>query len=338
MAFIQIGLVTGILLTYVMGSIPGFPYYYSSLVAAGIITIFLMLMVWMKETPRWLLSKDLYAEAYHTLTWLRGPDVDVDAEIRALQSSKTTSVSVWKAWKEFSKRNVAVPVVIVIVMMFFIQIGGISALSSYTASLFREAGVANPRITAMYSFGAVELLFTFISIFAIDILGRKFLLLVSGVGMTVGSTLLGVNFYLTRPSLCSSSASNSTLLDLAETLQDSDTPCNTEYGPLVVTSVIIYGAAFAVGWGSVPWVMLSELIPPQVRGLAGGIAILVNWGTSALVVGVYLDYAAAVELWFTWWSFAVLNALGIVFVVIFIRETKGKTLEDIENYYREHWI
>ena len=100
---------------------------------------------------------------------------------------------------------------------------------------------------------------------------------------------------------------------------------------MAVTSVIIYDVALSVGWGSVPWVILSELIPLQVRGLAGGIAILVNWGTSA--VGVYLDYAAAVELWFVWWSFAVLNALGIVFVAVFIRETKGKTLEDIENYY-----
>ena len=335
MTFIQVGLVTGILLAYVMGSIPGFPYYYSSLVAAGIITVFLVLMVWMKETPRWLLSRGLCTEAHHTLTWLRGPDVDVDDEICTLQSSKTTNI--WKAWKEFSKRNVAVPVLIVMVMMFFIQIGGLSALSSYTASLFREAGVANPRITAMYSFGAVELLTTFIAIFTIDIFGRKSLLLVSGVGMTVGSALLGVHFYLTRPSLCASSAHNSTLLDLAET-KDSDTPCNTQYAPLAVTSVIIYGAALSVGWGSVPWVLLSELIPLQVRGLAGGIAILVNWGTSALVVGVYLDYAAAVELWFAWWSFAVLNALGIVFVAVFIRETKGKTLEDIENYYKEHWI
>ena len=123
------------------------------------------------------------------------------------------------------------PVLIVMVMMFFIQIGGLGALSSYTANLFREAGVANRRITAMYSFGAVDLIPTFIAIFTIYIFGRKSLLLVSGVGMTVGFALLGVHFYLTHPSLCSSSAHNSTLLDLAET-KDSDTPCFTQYGPL----------------------------------------------------------------------------------------------------------
>ena len=81
MTFIQVSLATGILLIYVMGSIPGFPYYYSSLVAAGISTVFLVLMMWMKETPRWLLSKGLHAEAHHMLTWLRGPNVDVDDEI-----------------------------------------------------------------------------------------------------------------------------------------------------------------------------------------------------------------------------------------------------------------
>ena len=261
--------------------------------------------------------------------------MDVDDEIHALQSSKKTSI--WTAWKEFSKRNVAVPVLIVIVLVAFIQISGRTVFLSYAASLLKEAGVANPRITAMYSFGAVELLATSVALFTIDIVGRKSLLLVSGVGMTVGTTLLGVHFYLTRHSLCTSSAHNSTLLDLAET-KDSDTPCNTQYGPLAVTSMIIYSVASSVGWGSVPWVLFSELIPLQVRGLAGGIASFVNWGMSALAVGVYLDYAAAVELWFAWWSFAIVNALGIVFVAVFIRETKGKTLEDIENYYKEHWI
>ena len=333
--FNRVGFVTGILLSYIVGSIPGFPYYYSSLVAAGIITVFLLMMVWMKETPRWLLSKGLHTEFHHTLSWLRGPNVDVDDEVHALQSSKKTSI--WTAWKEFSKRNVAVPVLIVIVMVVFIQISGRSVFFSYAARMFKEAGVANPRITALYSVGVVELLATFIAIFTIDIFGRKSLLLVSGVGMTVGTTLLGVHFYLTRHSLCTSSAHNSAILDLAET-KDSDTPCNTQYGPLAVTSIIIFSVTSSVGWGSVPWVLYSELTPLQVRGLAGGIVCLVNSGMSALVVGVYLDYAAAVELWFAWWSFAIINALGIVFVAVFIRETKGKTLEDIENYYKEHWI
>ena len=160
----------------------------------------------------------------------------------------------------------------------------------------------------MYSFGAVQLLATFIAIFTIDIFGCMSLLLVSGVGMTVGTALLGVHFYLTRHSLCSSSAHNSTLLDLAE-MKDLDTPCNKQYGPLAVTSLIIYSVASSVGWGSVLWVLFPELIPLQVRGLVGGIVSLVHWGTSALVVGVYLNYVAAVQLWFAWWSIAIVNAL-----------------------------
>ena len=334
-SFTQIGLATGILLNYSIGSIPGFPYFYNSLVATGTVAVFEVMMVWLKETPRWLVSKSHYQEAYHTLIWLRGPSVNTEDEIRSIESSDSSSI--WSAWKEFAKRSVAVPVMIVIVVMFFQQIGGLNAISSYAASLFEEAGVANPRVTATYAVGGVELFSTVISIFVIDLIGRKILLIISGAGMTVGTALLGVHFYITRPSLCASVA-NSTLTDLAEMLQDSttDAPCNTQYGPLAVVSIITFGFAFSVGWGPVPWILLSELIPLQVRGLASGIAILVNWGTSAIVVGFYLEYADVVQVWFAWWSFAILNAAGVLFTIVFIRETKGKTLEDIEKYYQEH--
>ena len=89
-----------------------------------------------------------------------------------------------------------------------------------------------------------------VSIFVIDFLGQK-ILVFSGIGMMIGTTLLGTHFYLTRPSLCSSSA-NSTLLDLAEMLQDStaDAPCNTQYGPLAVTSIILFRLVFFVRMGT----------------------------------------------------------------------------------------
>ena len=333
--FIPIGISAGMLLNYSIGSIPGFPYFYNSLVAAGIVAVFEVMMVWLKETPRWLVLKSHYQEAYHTLIWLRGPSVNTEDEIRSIESSDSSSI--WSAWKEFAKRSVAVPVMIVIVVLFFQQIGGLNAITSYAASLFEEAGVANPRVTATYAIGGVGLFTSFTFILVIDLIGRKVLLIISGVGMTVSTTLLGVHFYITRPSLCASE-NNSTLTHLAEILQDSttDAPCNTQYGPLAVVSIITFFLAFAVGWGPVPFILLSELIPLQVRGLASGIAILVNWGTSAIVVGFYLEYADVVQVWFAWWSFAILNAAGVLFVIVFIRETKGKTLEDIEKYYREH--
>ena len=333
--FTPIGISAGILVNYSIGSIPGFPYFYTSLVAAGIITVFEVMMVWLEETPRWLVLKNHHQEAYHALTWLRGPSVNIEDEIRSIESSDGSSI--WTAWKEFAKRSVAVPVTIVIVVMFFQQIGGLNAITSYAASLFQEAGVANPEVTAAYAIGGAGLLSTLTFILVIDLVGRKILLIISGIGMTLSTALLGVHFYITRPSLCAS-GNNSSLIDLAEILQDSttDAPCNTQYGPLAVVSIVIFVLSLAAGFGPVPWILMSEITPLQVRGLASGIAILVNWATAAIVVGFYLEYADVVRVWFAWWSFAVLNAAGVLFVIVFVKETKGKTLEDIEKYYREH--
>ena len=335
-SFVEIGLATGILLNYSFGSIPGFPYFYNSLVAAGIVAVFEVMMVWLKETPRWLVLKSYSQEAYHTLIWLRGPSANIEDEIHSIESSRSTE-SVWKAWTEFSKRSVAVPVLIVLVVMFWQEAGGISPLSSYAASLFREAGVANPRDTATYAVAGVELVATFLSIFIIDLIGRKILLIISGAGMTVGTALLGVHFYIMRPSLCTSVA-NSTLTDLAEMLQEltTDAPCNPQYGPLAIVSIIVYVIAFSIGWAPVPVVLMGELIPLRVRGLASGIATFVSLGTGALFVFFYVEYANLVQLWFAWWTFTAINIVGVVFVIIFIRETRGKMLEDIEKYYEEH--
>ena len=109
---------------------------------------------------------------------------------------------------------------------------GRRAIRSYSASIFEEAGVANPRATATYAVGGAELLATLIVIFIIDLIGRKILLILSGIGMVIGTMLLGMHFYITRPSLCSG-ANNSTILAnlTADVLEDSTTnvPCNVEY-------------------------------------------------------------------------------------------------------------
>ena len=334
-SFIPIALAMGVLLTYALSTISDFPYYYNSLVAAGIAAVFESMMVWLYETPRWLILNGQSQKAHHTLRWLRGPSSEIESEIYKIESAETASM--WLACREISRlrRHVTVPIVVVMLAMFFHQIGGGTVVASYAAVLFEEAGVANPRVTAAYAVGGVEVFAVIFSVFVIDLVGRKLLLILSGIGMVIGSTLLGLHFYLTRPSLCSSS-SNGTL---SEMLQDDavfENCLNSQYAPLAITSIIIFIVAYSIGWAPVPWVLLSELIPNKVRGVASGMATIVNWVSLALVVGVYLEYGELVQEWFVWWSFSVLNSVAVVFVLIFVRETKGKTLEDIEEYYREH--
>lgn len=208
---------------------------------------------------------------------------------------------------------------------------------SFSASMFEQAGVKNPRMTAAYAVGGAELVATLGAVYLIDILGRKVLLVASGLGMVVGALLLGVDFYLTRPSLCTGSGTNTTLFTDSELLQEyNSTSCNTQYSPLAIVSIIIFGTAFSVGWGPIPWILVSELSPLRLRGLMSGIATLVNWGTAAAVVGSYASCSNTVGPWFVWWSFTLCNITAVIFTVFFLKETKGKSLEDIEKYYQNN--
>ena len=307
--------------------------------------MFECLVVWLKESPSWLIRHGQHQKAVKVLQWLRGPSVKVEQEVERIQEAE--SLSLWLAMKEMStKRHIAIPIVLVMLSMFFHQIGGAHVLSTYAALLFESAGVAEPELTALVAVGGVELVATFLTILVIDFVGRKFLLVLSSIGMVVGSAMLGAHYFITRPSTCTQlvSIGNSTVeesefLQLQEARSgDMFQNCiNTQFAPLAISSAVLFAVAYSIGWGPVPWVLLSELIPVRVRGAASGIATLVNWGSAALVIGVYLEYSEAVRDWFAWWTFAFLNTIAAVFAIVFIRETKGKTLEDIEIYYQEHW-
>ena len=301
-------------------------------------TVFEWSIVWLYESPSWLIRHGQSHRAERVLQWLRGPQVKVEEEIKRIESAE--SLSLWLAMKEMSRRYITVPVLIVMFSMFFHQMGGAHVLSTYAPILYEEGGVKNPRITALGAVGVVELIATLFSVLVIDFAGRKFLLVLSGLGMFAGSSLLGIHYYLTRPSQCPLRA-NFTLIETIQSEGQSSefANCiNEEYAPLAISSTVIIAVAYSIGWGPVPWVLLSELIPVRVRGAASGIATLVNWGSAALVIGVYLQYSRLVTDWFAWWTFAFVNLTATLFAIIFIREHKGKPLEDIEQYYRDHRV
>ncbi len=264
--------------------------------------------------------------------------MSIAAELSDIDSAVSSKrLTVLQVFKEFTKWHVFYPLLLLLLVMFFQQISGLNAISSFATILFEDAGVSNPKLASVFAVGIVPLVSTLVSSYTVDVAGRKFLLILSGVGMFVGSVMLGTHFYITRASLCSDSHQNSTIAKaFLSTLQDSPDSadaCNTHYAPLAITSLILFNVAFSLGWGPVPWVLMSELLAQKVRGVASGIATFVNWGTAGIVIGFYLDYARVVEPWFAWWSFALLNLLGVVFVCLFIPETKGKTFEAIQEKF-----
>ena len=324
----QIMLTSGIVVNYAMGAIDDFPYYYISLVAVGIVALFEVLMIWLPETPRWLLSRGYGEDAEKVLLWLRGKKIGIQRELddmkKAITASKARRI---KVRKEFLKRSVFVPFIYVLTVFFFHQAGGINAVSSFASSLFTDAGISNPRTTAIYAVGGASLIGNFASFVTVDLIGRTSLLVLSGTGTFLGSAMLGIHFFITRPSLCDSF--NSTLVESVDVMES----CNTHFGPLAIVSLILYRFAFAIGWGPIPWLLLSELLPLAVRGVASGFAMFTTWSVAAIVTGFYLEYAELVQPWFAMWTFSLINLASVLFVLIFIPETKGRTLEEMERKF-----
>ena len=321
---------------YSLSAIPGLQYYNVALVAVGIVAVFELCMVRLNDTPRWLFTNGYKSEAESVLQWLRGPKIGIAQELCDMEetiSGKTLTTR--QVFKEFAKRSILIPLVLLLIVMFLQQISGLNAISSYASLLFGEAGVSNPRLISVFSIGFTGFVATLIAVYIVDLAGRKILLIISGIGMFAGTTMLGAHFFLTRPSLCAHHNSTEYFLTV---LQDStsSSSCNTHFAPLAITSIILYNIAFAFGWGPVPWILMSELLPTQVRGVASGISTFVNWGTAAIVVGFYFNYAKVVKPWGAWWSFSLLNFLGVLFVIFFLPETKGKSLEEIQLHFEKH--
>lgn len=153
---------------------------------------------------------------------------------------------------------------------------------------------------------------TGVSAILIDRAGRRLLLMVSSGGMTVSCFLVGLSFYL----------------------QDHvSTALLTFVGIMALVSLLVYIIAFSLGLGSIPWVIMSEVFPSNVKGLAGSLATLLSWFSSWIVTvsfNTLLDWNAAGSFGI----FACVCAATLVFVALTVPETKGKTLEEIQAFFK----
>lgn len=251
-------------------------------------------------------------------------------EIKTIALAKKKNKS--NLMRTFSKKSVLIPFFIVITIFFFQQSSGINATASFAATIFSNAGISNPRTVAILGVGVASLFGNFATFFLIDFLGRVTLLTLGSTGMFMGSFLLGIQFYITRPSLCSGGDfSNSTLSTMTSGVTIE--PCNAHFGPVAIVGMVLYRFSFSVGLGPIPWILLSELLPLSVRGFASGLVMIVTWTTSSLVIGSFLVYLEYVNAWFAVSTFGVFNLAAAIFIVLFLPETKGKSLEQLEKIF-----
>ena len=334
--FLQLFLSFGLLIVYLLGSFPTFKYYDSALTIAGLAALMMLLIIPAPETPRWLLVHGERSRAIASLRLLRGKATDVNAELCEIENDilRSSDQKYTKSFRMFLSRTVLFPLFIVICAQIFQQSGGMIAATAYTASIFKSAGVKDYRSTSTYACGATQIVATIIAAFIVDTFGRKLLLITSGVGGFIATLMLGVHFYITRPSLCAYNINSTSVYDNILSTKAPDIDCNSQFAPLAIVSLMLYYVAFTIGWGPVPGILLGELLPLRVRGVASGMASFLSWSFATLVSGTYLDFTELIKPWFVWWGYSLINLASVIFVIVFVFETKGKSLEQIEERFR----
>ncbi|XP_037969102.1 facilitated trehalose transporter Tret1 isoform X2 [Plutella xylostella] len=298
---------TGILLAFMVGAYLD----WSQLAFVGAILPipFFLLMLLTPETPRWYVTKGRVEDARKSLQWLRGSNTNIEKEMRDLTRTQAEADRTGGSafGKLFSKKYMPA-VLISLGLMLFQQLSGINAVIFYASRIFEMAGSSIDGNLATIIIGIVNFISTFIATAIIDRCGRKMLLYISSVSMIITLVTLGAYFYVRDHGV-----------DVAE------------YRWVPLASLVIYVLGFSVGFGPIPWLMLGEILPSRIRGTAASIATGFNWSCTFIVTKTFQNIIAAIQMHGTMWLFSVICLIGLFFVIFFVPETRGKSLEEIEK-------
>lgn len=301
---ITIGIVVSYLADYALAPMQEWRYMLG--LAAIPATILVVGMAFVPETPRWLIRKGMLDEAKAVLKRIR-PSIDIDKEVGDIQQGLKEQAS---GRAELRNPLVKPALTVGIALAIFQQVTGINTVIYYAPTIFQAAGFASASaaILATVSVGVVNVVMTVVAILLLDRLGRRPLLLVGLLGMMGSLFVLGAAFYIPGVS--------------------------SILGYLTAGSLMAYVGFFALGLGPGFWLLISEIYPLKVRGLAMSIAGEANWGANLVIALTFLTLINAVGRSGVFWLYGAVAACAWVFIYFMLPETKGRTLEEIESHWR----
>lgn len=271
----------------------------SEVIPAG---LFFGLLFFVPDTPRSLVLKGQNEEALDILEKVNGKT----AAIKILDDIKNTVEH--HSGKIFSFGMTVI--IIGILLSVFQQFVGINVVLYYAPEIFKSMGEGtDTALLLTIIVGAINLLFTVIAIQTVDKFGRKPLMIIGALGMAIAMFALGTSFFLHSS------------------------------GMVAMISILVYVAAFAMSWGPITWVLLSEIFPNKIRGRAMAIAVAAQWISNYVVSWTFpiMDKNSFLlekfNHGFAYWIYSGMGLIAMFIVWKYVPETKGKTLEEMEKLW-----
>lgn len=260
--------------------------------------LFFLGVLWLPESPRWLIKANRPEQARKVLDKI-GSAAFAENTFNDINSSLKGAAK--QSYKAVFERSVRPAVIVGITLAVFQQLCGINVVFNYTSTIFESVGANLDRqLFETVAIGFVNLLFTVVAMWQVDKLGRRPLMLIGSLGLSL------------------------VYIILAFLLQNHSAP------GLVSVFVLLAIAMYASSLAPVTWVLISEIFPNNIRGVASSVAIVSLWGAYFILVFTFPILAEKLGTYGPFYLYAVICFLGFLFVKGKVRETKGRTLEELE--------
>jgi len=278
--------------------------FWAEIIPAG---IFFILMFFVPESPRWLAKNGNEAKVEDILQKIGGKEYAVDEYKHIHHTLENESGKVdYKILLQPKLRKV---LIVGIVLAAFQQWCGINVIFNYAEEIFKAAGFGVSDILFnIVITGSVNLIFTFAALFSVDKLGRRTLLLIGSAGLAAIYTLVGMAYFFHIS------------------------------GWILLILVLLAIATYAMSLAPVVWVVISEIFPNKIRGAAMAVATVFLWAASFLLTYTFPILNKALGASGTFWLYGIICFFGSIFIYKKLPETKGKSLEEIEEELIDHKI
>ncbi len=306
----QLAITVGIVLAYLVdyGFAPREAWRWMFGVAVVPAVVFAVGMYFLPESPRWLVRAGERQAARAVLSRIRGSD-NVERELREIESTLAVAEARGKMIDLFEPA--ARPALIVgMGLAVFQQVTGINTVIYYAPIIIQSAGIpsASGAILATLGIGIVNMIMTVVSMWLIDRMGRRPLLLTGVAGMAIALGALGWVFRQAQP--------------------------NETSATLAVGSMMVYVAAFAISLGPIFWLLIAEIYPLKIRSSAEGLSAAFNWSSNLLVSVTFLTLVHQLGASRTFWLYGALAVGAWIFSYYRVPETRRRSLEEIEMFWR----